>query len=512
MSVDDDRFEVFGDKATFALEIRHMPEQVRGAEPEDCKGSWGEWCLWVSDVNLCELRLETNDGLVDVQAVRWFLAPLFRWVIENWMPLLHEKRLPRGGRYGDSRPRSARAAYLSMLESAGDDFDRFDQWQCWAKRHSLRTASDGGIVPDIFIQRIEDDLEFSWGDRIQPGSHKATFLMEDGVTRAAVDSVARAIYSAVEWFLIKQEKNSATWTEELRINWSQTIHKSTYASALSWYLDSSPEPGPLTKTFNIALEKLNRRLELANNSVSANTPWLGNLSPEVAMFGDLSPKISSAAAMTLLAEYFSAQTANENAVPLSRFVSDQPAWATKSPWHNGYSLALEILDEVDPDPKASFTQIEVMIDSIGVRVREVNLGEQGPRGVALAGDNLRPTILVNSDNMRNSRRGKRFTLAHELCHILFDRSHARSLAHSSTPWASPSIEQRANAFAAMLLMPPSRAKLPNRWTRNELKNAVGRLADKLIVSRSALRPHLANIHEIGESELDFLLGANSQDL
>lgn len=230
------------------------------------------------------------------------------------------------------------------------------------------------------------------------------------------------------------------------------------------------------------------------------------------MFGDLSPKISSAAAMTLLAEYFSAQTANENAVPLSRFVSDQPAWATKSPWHNGYSLALEILDEVDPDPKASFTQIEVMIDSIGVRVREVNLGEQGPRGVALAGDNLRPTILVNSDNMRNSRRGKRFTLAHELCHILFDRSHARSLAHSSTPWASPSIEQRANAFAAMLLMPPSRAKLPNRWTRNELKNAVGRLADKLIVSRSALRPHLANIHEIGESELDFLLGANSQDL
>ena len=27
----------------------------------------------------------------------------------------------------------------------------------------------GGILPDMFIQRVEDDLEFHWGDRVQPG-------------------------------------------------------------------------------------------------------------------------------------------------------------------------------------------------------------------------------------------------------------------------------------------------------------------------------------------------------
>lgn len=512
MSVDDNQFEVFGDKANFALEICHSPEHIRDAEPEDSEGSWGKWRLWIADVNLCEQRLETQKGLVEIQEVHWFLAPLFRWIVENWMPLLHEKRLPRGGRYGDSRPRSARAAYLSMLESTGDDFDRFAPWQCWAKRHSLRTASDGGIVPDIFIQRVDDDLEFSWGDRIQPGIHEATFIMDDGVARATVDTVAKSLHSAIEWFVQKQKTNTATWAEELRIHWKKTISKSTKASALSWYLDSSPEPGELTEKFKAALKKLNRLPELADIPVSENTPWLGNLSPEVAMFGDLSPKISSAAATTLLAEYFSAQTSNENSVLLSRFVSDQPAWATTSPWHNGYSLALDILDEIDPEPNASLTLIECMLENLGVRVRDVNLGEQGPRGVALAGGNLRPTILVNSDNLRNSPRGKRFTLAHELCHILFDRSRARPLAHSSTPWASPSIEQRANAFAAMLLMPPSRAKLPSDWTRKDLKKVVGRLADKLKVSRSALKPHLANIHEISESELDLLLGVHSQDL
>lgn len=503
----DDQFELFGDRDKFALEVRHTPENIRGAEPEDCKGSWGEWRIWVADVNLCKLRLETENGPVDVDEVQWFLAPLFRWIIEHWMPLLHEKRLP----HGDRRPRSARAAYLSMLESAGDNFEKFTPWQLWAQRHSLRAASEGGIVPDLFVQRIEDDLEFSWGDRIQPGACDAMFVVEHGVARASVDAVAKSLHSAVEWYLKEQETISATWGEELRIQWRQTVSTATTTSALSWYLDSSPEPGPLMKKFEAALRKQELPLQSSISVTSKKLPWWGSLSPEVAMFGDLSPEISSDAAATLLGEFFESQTDSEDSDFMFHHVSDQPAWTAKSPWLNGYSLALEILDEFDPTPNAPITRIENMLEKLGIRVRDVNLGEQGPRGVALAGGNLRPTILINSDNARNSHRGRRFTLAHELCHILFDRSHARPLAHSSTPWASPSIEQRANAFAAMLLMPPWRAELPSGTSRKDLKEAVGRLADKLKVSRTALKPHLANIHEISESELEFLLGAQPQD-
>ena len=47
--------------------------------------------------------------------------------------------------------------------------------------------------------------------------------------------------------------------------------------ALSWYLDSSPEPKSLTKTFTTAMKKLGRPLELSEKM------WLGELSPEVAM-------------------------------------------------------------------------------------------------------------------------------------------------------------------------------------------------------------------------------------
>ncbi len=500
-------FETFGDKASFALEIRLIPDGVTGPEPQDCIGSWGEWRLWVSGLNLCELRLDTEEGSVEVRQVRWFLAPLFAWMVENWMPLLHERRLPPGGRMGDGMPRSARGAYLAMVESAGDDLDRFCPWQCWASRHSLRAASEGGILPDVFVQRIEDELEFSWGDRVQPGAMAARFVAEDGVARASVDAVAECLRSALQWFLSQQESSEEIWVRELREGWEETSREATGLSALSWYLDSGPEPNALTKKFLEALDKLKRPLAFGDEA------WLGTLSPEVAMFGDLSPEISSEAAAVLLGEYFNARGTGDDVSQLPDLSLDVPAWNLSSPWHNGYALALDVLDEIDPEPEAPMTHLDRMLDALGIRVREVSLGRQGPRGVALAGGDLRATILINLDDLRNSSRGgRRFTLAHELCHVLFDRGSARALAHSSTPWASPSVEQRANAFAAMLLMPPRRAGLPAAADLEELKRAVGRLADRLKVGRVALKRHLANMDVISADQLNWLLGARSQDL
>ena len=507
-SLDGDRsFTAFGDRAHFALELRHESGGVGETAPERSAGSWGEWRLWIAGVNLCALQLGTAAGVVEVQEVRWFLAPLFRWIVENWMPLLHESRLPPGGRLGDSRPRSARAAYLAMLESTGDDIDRFSCWQEWAGRHSLRAASEGGILPDVFFQRTADEIEISWGDRIQPGADAATFIVEDGVARASVDRVADALCDSVNWFLAQEEVCASEWGRELTIQWNEMRRRPAGDAALSWFLDSSPRPGPLTETFGNAMRELRRPPELSGRF------WLGELAPEIAMFGALAPSISREAAARLLAEYFDARTDECMSAPLSELVrSDEPAWATPSPWHNGYSLALDVLDEIDPDPDSAMTQVEVMLDTLGVTVRDVSLGEQGPRGVALAGRDLRATILVNQDNLKNKFRGRRFTLAHELCHILFDQGRARSLAHGSTPWASPSVEQRANAFAAMLLMPPSRARRPMATDLAELKRSVDRLADRMRVSRMALKRHLSNMDEIGPHELDYLLGGSTPDV
>jgi Zn-dependent peptidase ImmA (M78 family) len=89
-------------------------------------------------------------------------------------------------------------------------------------------------------------------------------------------------------------------------------------------------------------------------------------------------------------------------------------------------------------------------------VQDIELSDRGIRGVSLAGPGHRPSCLINASyQFGRSEQIKRFTLAHELCHLLFDRWRARRLAVASGSWAPQDIERRANAFAAAFLMPRS---------------------------------------------------------
>lgn len=497
-------FRLFGDKSRFALELYLAPSQPRNAAPLDSLGSWGAWRLWIADINLCRLQLDTDTGLCEVQEVRWFLAPLIRWLVESWMPLLHEAHLPEEKAWGDRRPRWARLAYLAMIERAGDDVDRFRPWQAWASRHAMRSAAEGGIVPDVFFQRVGDEIELSWGDRIQPGGEGVTFMVEDGAARAHVDDVANAFAQAIDWFFDQSAIKTSRWASTHAEAWRAIRNDEPGFEPLHWYLDSQVDAGPLSTKLLAGLGALDKDPPRLTGS------WLGSLSPEVAMFGDLAPQISQEAATTLLAEYYKARSGAPEPAALAGLSSEEPAWATVSPWENGYALALEVLDEADPDPDAPYTDLETLLGNLSITARDVALGEAGPRGVALAGNGLQPTILVNTDHPMNRGMGHRFTEAHELCHILFDRHQARSLAHSSTPWASPSIEQRANAFAAMLLMPSFRARRPAAGSMTNLARGISKLANRLRVSRVALGQHLSNLGEIDASERDQMLGGRER--
>ena len=490
----DDDVRIFGTRDAFALELRLLPDPHPEAAPLDGAGSWGEWRLWVAGLNLCTVDHRTRDGIAPAAEVRWYMAPLFRWIIDNWMPLLHETRLPAGGRWGDGRPRRARLAYLSMLESAGDDLDRFGPWQAWASRHALRSAAEGGIVPDVFFQRVGDEIEVSWGDRVEAGAEASSFVTDDGMSHVGAEAMATALRDALDWFCRRMEGRGAAWVPDLDRRWRDIGQAPAGRAALHWFLDGREDEGPLSAVLAAGLEDLGRPLPLPAD------PWWGSLAPEVAMFGALAPQMSERAAVTLLSCYFEARHDGAEAEALTALRRDDPAWRAASPWANGYSLAEDVLDEADPDPGAPRTDVDALLRALGIAVRDVGLGEAGPRGVALAGGGLRPTVLVNRDHTSNRQHGRRFTLAHELCHILFDRDRARPLAHGSTPWAPPAVEQRANAFAAMLLMPPGRARRPPADSLPDLRRGIHDLARRLKVSGAALKRHLANIGEISPIE------------
>ena len=105
-----------------------------------------------------------------------------------------------------------------------------------------------------------------------------------------------------------------------------------------------------------------------------NECWLRTLSPAVAMFGALEPNISDSAVAKLLAEYFNAQADTGVSEKLLELISEEPAWSTSSPWDNGYSLALGVLDEVEPDTSSASTRIEILLEDLGILVKNVKLG------------------------------------------------------------------------------------------------------------------------------------------
>lgn len=117
------------------------------------------------------------------------------------------------------------------------------------------------------------------------------------------------------------------------------------------------------------------------------------------------------------------------------------------------------------------------------------------RGAAVAGEGFSPRIFVNrTHHFNQNESGRRFTIAHELCHVLFDRTRARRLAHvSSGRWAAPGIEKRANAFAAYLLMPRGLVLAHLQDANHIEKKDVRRLCRRLRVNDSALLPHLQSL-------------------
>jgi len=222
------------------------------------------------------------------------------------------------------------------------------------------------------------------------------------------------------------------------------------------------------------------------------------------MFGGVSPDIG-AQDVKVLTALLASQANGEESPGLVALVDSSVGAPLSAPFEEGYDLAEHLLDELGLPADSSWVDVRSLVSNLGVRVVERALKTSTIRGEAVAGEGYAPAILINKTSLYNETEpGRRFTLAHELFHILYDRTRARRITHVSGPWAPPGIEKRANAFAAMLLMSRDllcRSIPPGEVTADTLREA----AEVLQVGTSALVEHLYNTSMVDEFKRDELI-------
>lgn len=503
-----------GDPTQFSLRIEFVPNLDPGfAAPEEDL-SWGRFQMWANGLNLCE---HLDRGEVR-RSVEWYLLPMLEWLAERWDFLLHEQRPPVTN--------AGETAWESLQRTDNPErFDRAMGWdveadeanRAWRERHNLAACRAGGLFPDVVLRRWRHDVEISWGETGLAGAPAGfRFLHGTGALRVEPTLLAQTLYEVLKKTVTALTEEGASSERLLalakRVTEIESAGRQGNRTAILAGLGSRVEE------WTARWEKLRTKLQqkFAGKS-DALKAWLepagGSLcvsgSCEAAvMFGSASPTLTEDDVFTVATHLVRSSESKPAAKWNALTVAPQPLARNESPWKAGYRLAEEWTQASGLEQKASgAVKVEEHLHKLGLPVAEISLDDAATAGLAVYPEHGAPHIFINKRNPKcKFPSGRRFAMAHELCHLIHDRVHGQSLAVISGPWAPRELEQRANAFAAALLMPrPALEKAVNGNRGNLDSKALFDLAKRFDVSTDALAHHLANTGLITEDTRDILL-------
>lgn len=483
----------FGDAGVFQVSARWAKDREPIARrPAGYGWSMGELGIEVRGVSLTA----TCVGDHGQPFVGWYLAPFLDWLATNWAVLFHEERTPWAGRIGSP---AAMACRQSIGEWIADDDPagqrRFAEVQRWYQAHGIRSAAAGGLFPDLFIRRVADDVELSWLPDPPPFSPRGlAFEAVAGYTHLPVGYVATPLWQLLEWAIANPPDLATSGDRKGHRALCKKVERSRGLDQRR--LAETHLTAPIYESVLRTFQDAHRVDLVGTRGVAASAPHIPELPPAVAMFGGVSPDLGTKDVHALSHALIASHGGHDSA-ELAELVQDEPLGI---PYRDGEDFATDLLESLaGPDTKP-LTDIRAICKRLAIAIVDTALETDTIRGVAIAGEGFSPRILVNRRHPFNSNEsGRRFTIAHELCHVLFDRTRAKRIAHTSGRWANPGIEQRANAFAAYLLMPRDTlsARIDPR-TQVELADVQG-LASELKVNVSALIEHLYNVEMIDDA-------------
>lgn len=492
----------FGRSEAFEIAVRWMAD----TEPPERRPTGHGWSMgWIKLVvagkTITESALQGERQL----HVGWYLSPMLDWLATHWVDLLHEEHFAWHERTGLPAVIACRRtldAYGAAYDSIGRE--TYGRAHAWYHRHGMRAAALGGIFPDLFIRRSGDDIELSWTPDPPPFAPEG-LIFESGAghVRLAVVDVAGPLWELLQWVVSQPPEIP----EAFRGDWENLCRKVEALEKLDTVeFERAYVPAVILDSARIAFEQIGR-LDLFQGRRNVDCPVVEEFAPAVAMYGGVCPELGQTDIMALR-DVLASGCPGGDGEELSDLVRRRQGAPLGVPHMDGDRFATELLEDIDQPAGRSYTDVREICNRLDITIDEIEFETDTIRGVALAGEGFAPKIVINLAHVYNSNdEGKRFTIGHELCHILFDRARARRIAHVSGSWAPPGIEKRANAFAAYLLMP--RGLVMSNLGHDDRFDSerTGRLASILHVNESPLVEHLYNIGLIDEVERDRLRSA-----
>jgi Zn-dependent peptidase ImmA (M78 family) len=122
------------------------------------------------------------------------------------------------------------------------------------------------------------------------------------------------------------------------------------------------------------------------------------------------------------------------------------------PWRHGEELAIHTRNALGLGI-APIRSMSALLEQLGVRLVWTDLLPEEVQGLSLHDPLVGPSIVANMNGRSDMWWTLRTTIAHELCHILYDRVPTVPLGIASRRNQRDDLEQRANAFSVYFLAP-----------------------------------------------------------
>jgi len=504
-----------GDTSVFALDLRLESDEDDGSMVDaDEQASWGAFSLWVEGRNLC-LHVEQGEMLT---SVHWYLLSLLEWIVEAWDPLLHEERLPLDRLDAtDAAKAAARAVRRTIRPDGATDWDLDTRMWDWRQRHSLRVASSGGLFPDVWLRRVRDMLEVSVGQEVDPGTPEHfDFTVADRSFLVPVDEAAEALADAVE-ALARRLLSRRPESDRLKhlVASAEAISEGNQRrhTRLAWLSGFTPNSDIFEELWE-EVEKVYADAgpkERAEGLGADRESQLVLVEAQVALlFGSLSPTLGREDYAALAGLVLESSRSEELDVGWGVGSAHTGAGEGRSPGEVGSDLGEDAYWELahGKHDQGGYVDVLAVLAELRVQVTGAALSDPELRGLSLVAPGRAPVIVVNGRYKHQSTAVQRFTLAHELGHLVRDRERASTLAIGSGQWTSLDVEQRANAFAAALLMPRPlvQAALAAQSGPPSDPAVAVLLAGRLRVSLSSLADRLYNLQYLTRDEADNVKG------